>query len=133
MLNCLTTPLESFKKPLVEKYRPKKFDDIIFNKTVVQRLIESQNEISLVVDVNWKKNYVDRYDNPMEASEFVVSEDNLRVSKIGKIFKQSKAEIAGEFIGMMKLGSQGSKTFKSFYHRSSRNIQRKTILESSVS
>jgi len=94
------------------------YSDIIFEKTIVDQLIESQDEISLVVDADWKNNYVDRDDNPMEAAEFVVLDDDSQVRQVGKIFKGGDISFAGEFIGMMKLKGQGSEILKSFYHRS---------------
>ena len=94
------------------------YSDIIFDREVVKQLIESQDEISLVVDSNWQNNYIDRNDNPMEAAEFVVLGENSKVSQVGKIYREGKVGIAGEFIGMMKLGSQGSKIFKTCYHSS---------------
>ena len=94
------------------------YSDIIFEKTVVERLLKSHNEISIVIDVDWKNNYVDRRDNPMEDAEGVILDDNSQIRQIGKIIEEGKAEVSGEFIGMMKLRGQGSEIFKSFYHKS---------------
>jgi choline kinase len=94
------------------------YSDIIFEKSVVERLLKSHNEISIVVDVGWKDNYIDRRDHPLEEAEGVILDDNSQVCQIGKIVEEGKAEVSGEFIGMMKLCGQGSEIFKSFYHKS---------------
>ena len=101
------------------------YSDIIFNKTVVDRLLESHNEISIVVDVDWKKNYVDRHDHPLEEAEGVMFDENYHVQQIGKIVEEGKAEVSGEFIGMLKLRGQGSEVFKNFYHNSRERYKEK--------
>ena len=42
------------------------YSDIIFEKRVVEKLIGSRHEISIVTDVKWTLNYVDRHDHPLE-------------------------------------------------------------------
>ena len=85
------------------------YSDIIFEKVVVERLFDSSDEISMVVDVNWKYNYIDRRDHPIEEAEAVILSDNYHVLKIGKIVDGEKTEVSGEFIGMMKLCGNGTK------------------------
>ena len=94
------------------------YSDIIFEKTVVDKLLKSSDEISIVVDMDWKNNYVDRNDHPIEEAEGVILDDNSKVRQIGKILGGEKSQISGEFIGMMKLCGQGAETFKSYYYES---------------
>ena len=94
------------------------YSDIIFEKKVVEKLIESKHEISIVTDVKWTSNYVDRYDHPVEEAEKVVFNDSFQVKKIGKVLPDDKENPQGEFIGMMKLSGTGAETMKRFYHSS---------------
>ena len=94
------------------------YSDIIFEKMVVERLLESQNEVSIVVDVDWENNYIGRNQHPVQEAEGVIFDENYNVQKIGKIIENVKDKIQGEFIGMIKLSGQGAKIFKDTYYNS---------------
>ena len=96
------------------------YSDILFDKEVVEKLLASNEEISIVVDVNWKTNYVNRRDHPIEEAESVIFDNNGHVRKIGKILDVDKSLVSGEFIGMLKLCGQGADTLKKFYQESRR-------------
>ena len=83
---------------------------------MVQRLLESEYDISIVVDIDWRGYYVNRKDHPIEEAENVIFNSNNEVVKIGKIATEKK-EVHGEFIGMMKLTSRGAEIFKQNFHR----------------
>jgi L-glutamine-phosphate cytidylyltransferase len=99
------------------------YSDIIFKMEVVKKLLESKEKISIVVDVNWKTNYVDRRDHPIEEAESVIFDDKGCVRKIGKILDVDKSLVSGEFIGMLKLCGEGADTLKRFYHESRKKYQ----------
>ena len=42
------------------------YSDILFESNVVKRLLESDHDISIVVDIDWRGYYVDRNDHPIE-------------------------------------------------------------------
>ena len=94
------------------------YSDIIFNMRVVEKLLESDEEISIVVDVDWKKNYINRLDHPIDEAENVVFDEKRYLNKIGKTISVDKGQISGEFIGMLKLCGQGALNFKKLYHES---------------
>ena len=90
------------------------YSDIIFEKKVVEKLIESKHDISLVTDVKWTSNYIERYDHPIGEAEKVVFDEKFQVQHIGKILQGNKKECQGEFIGMLKLSTIGAETLKKF-------------------
>lgn len=91
------------------------YSDIIFEQGVVERLLQSQADISLVVDVDWLVHYEHRYQHPVEEAELVMVENN-KVTKIGKsIVEPTKAY--GEFIGLAKFTKRGAEILRSNYHR----------------
>ena len=92
------------------------YSDILFESTVVQRLLDSDHDISVVVDIDWRGYYVGRKDHPVTEAENVIFNSNNEVVKIGKI-SADKQEVHGEFIGMMKLTSKGAEIFKQNFHR----------------
>jgi len=92
------------------------YSDILFESSVVQRLLGSDHDISVVVDIDWRGYYVNRKDHPIAEAENVIFNSNNEVVKIGKISTE-KQEVHGEFVGMMKLTSKGVEIFKQNFHR----------------
>ena len=93
------------------------YSDILFESAVVKRLLESDADISIVVDIDWKGYYVGRKDHPLAEAEKVIFNANNEVLKIGKVLT-SKNDVYGEFIGMLKLSPRGAEIFKKHFHRS---------------
>jgi len=92
------------------------YSDILFESNVVNRLLQSDHDISVVVDIDWKGYYVGRKDHPIQEAENVIFNSNNEVLKIGKI-STGKQEVHGEFIGMIKLTNKGAEIFKKNFHR----------------
>ena len=92
------------------------YSDILFDPTVVQRTIDSNHDISVVVDIDWRGYYVGRKDHPISEAENVIFNSNNEVEKIGKI-NTGNEDVHGEFIGMIKLSNRGAETFKEHFHR----------------
>ncbi len=93
------------------------YSDILFEKQVVERLVESKKDISIVVDIDWKGYYEGRKDHPIEEAENVIFDAENNVVEIGKILTK-KHDVHGEFIGMMKLTSKGSEILRKHFNRS---------------
>ena len=92
------------------------YSDILFEKEVVERLLKSEHDISIVVDIDWRGYYVNRKEHPIEEAENVIFDANNKILEIGKIHT-NKHDVHGEFIGMMKFSPRGSEIFKKQFHR----------------
>ncbi len=92
------------------------YSDILFEDQVVKRLLESDQDISIVVDIDWQGYYVDRREHPEAEAENVIFDANNNVVHIGKILTD-KHDVHGEFIGMMKLTPKGAEIFKRHFQR----------------
>ena len=92
------------------------YSDILFDASVVERLLKSNHDISVVVDIDWRGYYVGRKDHPISEAENVIFNSDNEVEKIGKINSGSE-EVHGEFIGMIKLSNRGSEIFKEHFYR----------------
>jgi L-glutamine-phosphate cytidylyltransferase len=92
------------------------YSDILFDSVTVKRLLSSDHDISVVVDIDWRGYYVGRKDHPITEAENVIFNSNNEVEKIGKINKGND-EVHGEFIGMIKLTDRGAKIFKQHFNR----------------
>jgi len=90
------------------------YSDILFEKGVVEKLLESKADISIVVDTGWKARYKNRSQHPIEEAEKVSVSDN-KVVGIGKIINPNEAY--GEFIGLAKFSNSGAEILKTNYKR----------------
>ena len=92
------------------------YSDILFEPFVVKRAMDSDHDISVIVDVDWRDYYIGRKDHPLSEAENVIFNSNNEVVKIGKI-ASDKEEVHGEFIGMIKLNHRGCEILKQNFHR----------------
>ena len=92
------------------------YSDILFEPYVVKRAMESDHDISVIVDIDWEDYYINRKDHPLSEAENVIFKSNNEVVKIGKI-ATDKQEVHGEFIGMIKLNHKGCEILKQNFHR----------------
>lgn len=92
------------------------YSDILYEKEVVSRLLKTNYDISIVVDIDWRGHYEGRKEHPVEEAESVILDADNKVVEIGKIFTQ-KHDVHGEFIGMMKCTKRGSEIFKRHFDR----------------
>lgn len=82
------------------------YGDIIYEKSVLDSLISSNDEISVVVDQNWKDLWELRFKNPLDDAESLEIDSSGNISEIGqKVTDFSK--IHGQFIGLMKFQGNG--------------------------
>jgi len=107
------------------------YSDIIFSPKIVERLLESTADISIVVDVDWRGNYRDRKSHPIEEAENVIFDANHSVTDIGKIMT-NRGDVHGEFIGMMKLTPKGAEIFKKHFHRAKQLFWDKPFQKSEI-
>ncbi len=77
------------------------YADIIYKNEVLDKLIKSKDDLSVVVDKDWKKLWSLRMENPLEDAETLKIE-NGNIIEIGKKAK-SYDEIEGQYIGLIKI------------------------------
>ncbi|MCH7937174.1 MAG: phosphocholine cytidylyltransferase family protein [Proteobacteria bacterium] len=111
ILNSLFYAEEAIEGDVIISY-----SDILFESRVVKSLLGSDEDISIVVDTDWRGYYVGRDDHPIEEAENVVFDDNRQVVEIGKILTGGN-DVDGEFIGMMKLTPAGAGVYKRHFHQ----------------
>jgi len=90
------------------------YSDILFRSSVVEKLLESKADISIVVDTGWKSRYKNRFQHPMEEAE-KVRVSNKKVVEIGKVINPNEAY--GEFIGLAKFTNTGAEILRKNHKR----------------
>lgn len=90
------------------------YSDIIYKKEVIESLINSKNDISVVVDKQWKKLWLQRMENPLDDAETLKIKDN-KIIELGKKPKNYK-EIEGQYIGLIKISKNIIQKVLAFYN-----------------
>tara|TARA_Y100000310_G_scaffold51473_1_gene47431 strand:- start:636 stop:1454 length:819 start_codon:yes stop_codon:yes gene_type:complete len=92
------------------------YGDIIFEKKVLDKLIQSKADFSIIVDKNWRRYWEIRFDNPLNDAESLRIDTNDNITSIGQK-TQKIDEIEGQYIGLMKFQNAGLEKIKKFYEK----------------
>jgi choline kinase len=92
------------------------YGDIIFEKKVLDKLIQSKADFSVIVDKNWKRYWEIRFDNPLNDAESLKIDTDDNITSIGQK-TQKIDEIEGQYIGLMKFQNTGLEKIKKFYEK----------------
>ena len=92
------------------------YADIIYEKNVLENLIQSKEEISIVIDRKWKDYWRKRFDDPLKDAESLKIDAEGNISEIGQKVENID-EIQGQYIGLMKFDSKGVKILIEFYKK----------------
>ena len=122
ILNSLFYAEEEMNDEFIASY-----SDILFGADVVRRLMESEEDIAIVVDVDWKGYYEGRTEHPINEAENVIFDADNNVEEIGKIVSNKRA-VDGEFIGMLKCTKKGAKIFKKYFHEAKNKFYEKPFI-----
>ena len=94
------------------------YGDIVYSSNVLDALLDSKSDISIIVDVGWESYWRQRSDDPLNDAETLRLDRESRIIEIGQK-PDSLADIEGQYIGLMKFSSAGLKVLKkSFYEAS---------------
>lgn len=92
------------------------YGDIIFEKSVLQKLISSNEAFSIIIDKEWEKYWKIRFENPLDDAESLKIDELGNISDIGQKTDKIK-DIEGQFIGLIKIQGEGLEMLKSFYRK----------------
>ena len=76
------------------------FSDIIYEKSILEKIIGNKNNFSIAIQKNWKQKYKNRFDHPINQADKVFVKNNM-IKKIGKNLSINKTN--GEFLGIFKI------------------------------
>jgi len=90
------------------------YGDIIFEKNVLDLLIDSEENFSVVIDKKWERFWFARMNDPVKDAESLKLDSNGYIIDIGQPVNNID-EIEGQYIGLMKFQNEGLKIVKEFY------------------
>ncbi|HEY6608112.1 MAG TPA: NTP transferase domain-containing protein, partial [Candidatus Limnocylindria bacterium] len=88
------------------------YSDIVYERSVVERLLEADGDLLAICDTAWKDIYVGRLDHPVGQAEKVVVQDG-RIARIGKHLTADEAD--GEFIGLLRVSRRGAELLRTTF------------------
>ena len=92
------------------------YGDIIFEKNVLYKLLDSNDDVSVAIDSNWKKYWGERFDEPLTDAESLKLNSLDYILEIGQKVKNIN-EIEGQYIGLMKFKDEGLDFIKKYYEK----------------
>jgi L-glutamine-phosphate cytidylyltransferase len=90
------------------------YSDILFTPEVARRALANTDDMTLVVDTDWRKRYTDRTEHPPDDAEKVLVEGG-RVTRVSRDIDTERAH--GEYIGVAKFSAAGAVRLREHYHR----------------
>lgn len=91
------------------------YGDIIYQPNNLITLLQSEAEIALMVDKDWRQLWELRLDDPLSDAETLKLDDEGHVLELGKKPK-SYDEIQGQYTGLIKVRKDKVQDFIHFYH-----------------
>ena len=93
------------------------YGDLVFEKAVIDQVIDFNGDIGVATEMNWLPTYQNRSQHPLSQADNVLIK-NGKITEIRKnMAKYLKNENLGEFFGIMHLSSAGAKNFVKVYDR----------------
>ena len=111
MVESLFTAEEKLNDSVIVSY-----GDIIFEPSIIQSLINSRHNISVIIDKNWKDLWNVRFENPLDDAESLVLDKNELILELGQKVENID-NIQGQFIGLMKFQNDGIIDIVNFYKK----------------
>tara|TARA_B100000700_G_scaffold72403_1_gene80656 strand:- start:38 stop:805 length:768 start_codon:yes stop_codon:yes gene_type:complete len=90
------------------------YGDIIYEKSNLDKLINSKSSVSIMVDLNWKKLWSKRFNNPLDDAETMKFDNDLNIVELGKK-TDSYSDIHGQYTGLIKFDKNYLKKIKDVY------------------
>jgi len=82
------------------------YGDILYSERTLRALIASTDPIAVVVDLEWKGYFSERFDDPFEDAESLVIDEDNGISSIGQCQPDADA-VQAQYIGLMKFAESG--------------------------
>jgi len=119
MVESLFTALEFIKgeEDLIIAY-----GDIVYQKNNLDKILASNDDISLMIDKEWKAFWSLRLENPLDDAETLKLNDDGFVTELGKQ-TDSYDDVQGQYTGLIKVRGDKISDFIDFYNSIDRELK----------
>ena len=101
-LMCVRKQMEQENDILVS------YGDIIYSEEVLKTILDSQEEMSVIVDDGWYEYWSERCENPLDDAETLMFDENDYLIEIGQKTTEL-SRVQSQYIGLMRFKDQGLK------------------------
>ena len=112
IMHSLFCAKEKLEKTVIVSY-----GDIIFENSVLEKLLESKYDITAVVDKKWEKYWKLRTDKPLSDAESLLIDKENFITNIGEKNLKNFDKICGQFIGLIMFQNKGLDDLKEFFNK----------------
>ena len=96
------------------------YGDIVYSQEILQAILASKADIAVAIDLDWESYWRARNEDPLDDAETLKLAPDGRIYEIGQ--KPEKLdEIEGQYMGLIKLSSDGIKILKEVFHDADKN------------
>ena len=110
MVTTLMCAKELFNDDIIISY-----SDIIYNKNILQTLLNEDADIAVSIDLKWQELWKLRMENILDDAETLKFDDNYNLLEIGKKTDNLK-DIQGQYIGLIKVKQNSIKVLLDTYN-----------------
>jgi phosphoenolpyruvate phosphomutase len=116
------------------------YSDIIFDPAILEKLLKSQADISIVVDRAWndhahtqeelrtkKPDLVVTHHPPQTGYRFLPTVEGTALARIGRHLSPDEAD--GEFVGLAMFSEEGARLLRAVYHQTRQHSQTRRFHE----
>jgi L-glutamine-phosphate cytidylyltransferase len=100
------------------------YGDIVYQGDNLKKILKSNDEISLMIDLHWRRYWDLRFEDPLSDAETLIFDDACYITELGKK-TDSFENIQGQYTGLIKVRADKIEQFVSFY----KSIDQKKIYD----
>lgn len=82
------------------------YGDIIYGEPVFKKILEAQDDMSVIVDDGWYAYWSERCENPLDDAETLMFDDHDYLTEIGQKTTEL-AKVQSQYIGLMRFRGEG--------------------------
>ena len=97
------------------------YGDIIYEKKNLDKLLNTNSEVSIMVDLNWKNLWMKRFEDPLSDAETMNFDKDLNILNLGKKTKNYD-DIKGQYAGLIKFRKDSLGKIHNIYQNLEGNI-----------
>ena len=96
------------------------YGDIIYTPEVLQRLMDTTKDMSVVVDNGWYEYWAERCENPLDDAETLILDAYKNIVEIGQK-TEDICKVQSQYIGLMRFRKEGLQAVLALAHKAKRN------------
>lgn len=90
------------------------YTDIIYRPRILKKLLNSNADIAITIDKDWRDLWEARMEDPLSDAETLKLDENNYVLELGKK-PEGFADIQGQYMGLIKVSEKGAQQIKTHY------------------